>query len=158
MLCCSPVTQRKNELGSKKTQMPDVWKSAITMYGVAVISWHERGKVVGFTTCIVWSKKYTAVICNKMHNISVHLHGTIKVPKHLRKLASWRLAPLHSVMLLAELKSISLYFSSNISSLFFSFTGSAEELENGTEQRRKLEDELHHVHNLLLAVIKAVPL
>ena len=61
-------------------------------------------------------------------------------------------------MLLTELKSISLSFSLIISSLFFSFTGSAEELETGTDQRRKLEDELHHVHNLLLAVIKAVPL
>mgnify|MGYP001793961783 FL=1 len=61
-------------------------------------------------------------------------------------------------MLLAELKSISLSFSLNISLLFFWFIGSAEELENGTDQRRKLEDELHHVHNLLLAVIKAVPL
>ena len=68
------------------------------------------------------------------------------------------MAPLQWVMLLAELKLISLSFSLNISSLYFSFTGSGEELENGTEQRRKLEDELHHVHNLLLAVIKAVPL
>ena len=82
------MTRGKNELGSKKTQMPDVWKSAITMYGVAVISWHERGKVVDCTTCILWSKKLcTAVKCYKMR-IIITYNMTIKVPKHLSKLTS----------------------------------------------------------------------